>query len=113
VQLSIPDYTAISLDVIDQSWTNLRSDSWPSDMPRSVEQLLKLPENVQVELKEYFKIWSEFETTLKVQNLLSTLENGITKVNRIDLARDGHHFDQITAQWVVDQIANQSMTASG
>lgn len=29
------------------------------------------------------------------------------RVNRLDLARDGHHFDILTSRWVVDQILPQ------
>jgi hypothetical protein len=112
VQLSIPDYTAVSLDAIDQSWKNIRGNSWPDNMPRSLQKLLELPENIQHELKEHFKIWLEIKKSLEVQSLLTMVENDIPKINRIDIARDGHHFDLLTAQWVVDQITNQLTPAN-
>lgn len=116
VQLSIPDYTGINptetLDSIDQSWQNIRGKDWPYNVPRSMQKLLSLPEYIQVELKEHFKTWNEIETSLRLQSLLSILENDIIKVDRIDIARDGHHFDLLTAQWVVDQITTQ-LTLSG
>jgi hypothetical protein len=110
LQLSVPDYTAISLDAMDHCWKNIRGASWPDNIPRSLQKLLELPNTVQQELKEHFKLWSEIKTALEVQSLLTLLENDIIKINRIDIARDGHHFDLLTAQWVVDQITNQLTT---
>lgn len=113
VQLSIPDYTGINptreLDSIDQSWQNIRGKDWPYNVPRSIQELLSLSENIQFELKEQFKTWNKIETSLRLQSFLSLLESNIIKVDRIDLARDGHHFDLLTAQWVVDQITTHLM----
>jgi len=58
-----------------------------------------LPKFVQTELKEYFKLWDKLQQSLE-------LDSGIIEVKQLDRARDGHHFDIVTAQWVVDQIKN-------
>ena len=107
VQFSIPDYTAISLDNIALAWSTLRGHSWPLEHPTTLQQLLELPEFVQLELKQQFKIWPQFQKDLELYHRLSTLTNSIVNVKRLDLARDGHHFDCVTAQWVVDQTVNQ------
>jgi hypothetical protein len=65
-----------------------------------------LPKFIQTELKEYFKIWTDLQTMIELQQTLSPIDKNIIKVDRLDLARDGHHFDIITAQWIVDQIAD-------
>jgi len=107
VQFSIPDYTPISLDNIALAWSTLRGHSWPLEHPTTPQQLLELPEFVQLELKQQFKIWPQFQKDIELYHRLSTLTNSIVNVKRLDLARDGHHFDCITAQWVVDQTVNQ------
>lgn len=107
VQFSIPDYTAISLDNVAVAWSTLRGHSWPLGHPTTPQQLLELPEFVQHELKQQLKVWPQFQQDLELYHRLSTLTNGIVNVKRLDLARDGHHFDCVTAQWVVDQTVDR------
>jgi hypothetical protein len=106
IQLTIPEYLP---DIFDYQsvWPNICGVDWPEMIPRTLNELLALPEFVQTELKENFKIWTDLQQSIEQQYLLSTLEKNLIKVNRLDLARDGHHFDIITAQWVVDQIMSR------
>jgi hypothetical protein len=106
VQFSIPDYTSISLDNVAVAWSTLRSHSWPLEHPTTLQQLLELPEFIRHELKQR-KIWPQFQQVLELNYQLLKLTNRIVNVKRLDLARDGHHFDCVTAQWVVDQTVNQ------
>jgi hypothetical protein len=52
------------------------------------------------------QIWTELQESIKLHTLYCSIEHNFTKIDRLDLARDGLHFDLITAQWVVDQIIN-------
>ena len=107
IEFSIPHYTEIGLENVALTWSTLRGRDWPLAHPATPQQLLELPEFVQQELKQQFKIWTQFQQVLELHYQLSTLIDRIINVERLDLARDGHHFDLITAQWVVDQIVNR------
>ena len=112
VQLAVPHYVKLDSNFIADSWQNIRGGSWPYKAPTTIQEMLSLPSNVQLELKKYFKVWSEYKKFLETQELFLALQNNIITINRIDTARDGHHFDLITAQWVVDQVVNQLSVAN-
>ena len=107
LQFAIPDYTAISFENLDLTWKTLRGHTWPVVAPKTLQELSALPDFIQSELKQNFKIWDFLQAELELNCLLSTLEYNIVNVPRLDLARDGHHFDVLTAQWVVDQTVDQ------
>jgi hypothetical protein len=97
-QLAIPEYsTTINFQHI---WNAIRGPAWPVLVPTTMNELISLPNFIQIELKEDFKLWTKLQTHAEH----SVLDNNIVLVGRLDLARDGHHFDLITAQWIVDQI---------
>jgi hypothetical protein len=102
IQLTIPGYTPT--EDYQTVWQNIRGVDWPDLLPGTLSELLALPKFVQCELKEKFKLWTDLQQSIEPQLLQSKLENNFIKVNRLDLARDAHHFDLITSQWVVDQI---------
>ena len=102
IHLAIPEYAPN--EDYQSVWQNIRGVDWPDLVPSTLDELLALPKSVQTELKEKFKLWTDLQQSMESQLLQSELENNFIKVNRLDLARDAHHFDLITAQWVVDQI---------
>jgi hypothetical protein len=102
IQLAIPGYT--SIEDYQSVWENIRGMDWPDSVPGTLDELLALPKFVQSELKKKFKLWTDLQQSMEPQLLQSKLENSFIKVNQLDLARDAHHFDLITSQWVVDQI---------
>jgi hypothetical protein len=57
------------------------------------------------QLKEKSTEWEQLENLLDLKEILD--QSQITQVYNLDYARDGHHFDLITAQWVVDQITGR------
>jgi hypothetical protein len=102
IQLAIPEYT--HADYYQSVWQNIRGVDWPDLIPSTEDDFLALPKFVQTELKEKFKLWIDLQQSIEPRLLKSKLENNFIKVNRLDLARDAHHFDLITSQWVVEQI---------
>ena len=105
VHLSIPGY-ALNYHRCQQLWNTIRGRDWPLQLPDSLQQMNLLPNFIQIELKERFKIWADFQTMFELQPVLSTVEKNIIKFDILDLARDGLHFDIITAQQIVDLIIN-------
>jgi hypothetical protein len=107
IQLTVPQYRPTLVDQsfnLQSAWQNIRGVDWPAQAPATPDELLALPAFVQTELKNDFNIWTDLQQSIEQKSLLSTLEKNLIKVDRLDMARDGHHFDIITAQWVVDQI---------
>jgi hypothetical protein len=102
IQLAIPEYRPI--DHYQSDWQDIRGVDWPDHPPSTQHKLLALPEFIQTELKENFKIWTDLPQSMEQHLLLSKLEKDLVRVDKLDLARDTHHFDIITARWVVDQI---------
>lgn len=104
IQSSIPNY--LSMLNPQEIWDTVRGTDWPLVAPNSVTEMLLLPKFVQTELKEYFKLWDKLQQSLEFLDKFRDLDSDIMKVKQLDRARDGHHFDVVTAQWVVDQIKN-------
>jgi len=107
VEFSIPEYTAINLDSVNIGWATIRGSSWPVNPPSTIEELTNLPANVQRELQQSFKVWDEYKKDIELAQMLTSLEEKVINVQRLDLARDGHHFDRITAEWIVDRTVDQ------
>jgi hypothetical protein len=103
IQLIIPEYARDCQTL----WENLRGESWPRMFPSTVHAMSLLPDFIQHELKEKFKLWEELQTLVEMSTILAPLEENLIKVSKLDLARDGFHFDLITAQWIVNQIINE------
>jgi hypothetical protein len=111
VQLAIPDYSPILN--FQSTWNTIRGPDWPLLTPTNRDELLLLPRFVQNELKKTFNLWTELEYFVEIQKLKLESVGNVIEVDRLDLARDGHHFDLVTAQWVVDQITTQLSHAHG
>jgi hypothetical protein len=104
-QLSIPNYLSILNP--QEIWATVRGTDWPLIAPGSLDDMLLLPKFVQTELKDYFKLWDKLQQSLEFLDKFCDLDSDIIKVDPLDRARDGHHFDIVTAQWVVDQVKNR------
>lgn len=95
---AFPEYT----------WEKIRGKDWPKDYPDDPETL---SEFIKYEIRNKFNCWDSLrdEARLEIkkyhQASIELLEtHSIKQVEKLDLARDGHHFDLITSRWVVDQI---------
>ena len=106
IQLAIPEYTPY-IPNYQSTWENIRGVDWPEQSPLTINEMLALPAFVQTELKDNFNTWADLQQSIEQKSLLPTLEKNLIKVKRLDLARDAHHFDLITSQWVVDQIMSR------
>jgi len=101
VQITIPSGHERT-DSLENFWHAIKGKDWPS-CPKSVSEIEKLPEFVLDEIKNLHQCNAQF------QDLLLTLESHLLSdvINisqRLDWARDYHHFDILTSRWVVDQI---------
>ena len=87
-------------------WHHIRGPTWPENMPDDLDDL---PEAIKHEIQHDFKLWDELLVYHKQCKLLHDVKGlmrcaQVTSVPRLDLARDGHHFDIVTSRWIADQV---------
>lgn len=100
VHFMVPNFYNLDIDSI---WANVRSSSWPLDPPATLAELNALPQWILSEIKNLHDCFDEISSILEVkQNQIN-----IIQVEQQDIARDGHHFDLITAEWVAKQAAQR------
>lgn len=83
-----------------QSWLDVKGSDWPDQCPKSIEELTCLPNTLFEEIKQMFYYF----------DLLSVLildQICWVQVPRLDMARDGHHFDLLTSQWLANHAAQR------
>ena len=80
-------------------WNKLKGPDWP-DIPTGINKFLTLPAFVQEELKMFDKYY----VFLKYAELLSSMKFVVPEFTKQDLARDGHHYDIITARKFANQV---------
>ena len=80
-------------------WSKLKGPDWP-DIPTGINKFLTLPAFVQEELKMFDKYY----VFLKYAELLSSMKFVVPEFTKQDLARDGHHYDIITARKFANQV---------
>ena len=92
-------------------WQNVRAPSWPIDAPTSIEHFEQFDHSIKMDflknnkdaVKDLFKLFHL--KSLKQQYLTELSE--VVLVPQLDYSRDCHHFDVLTATWVVDQAVGK------
>ena len=82
-------------------WQNIRDASWPELMPVSLDEFLKLDPMIIKELQNVHHV--DLDLLFLQYTLRPEIFAGVIKVDYLDRARDGQHFDIITADWVAKQ----------
>ena len=116
LQATIPRFQGTYDYSIERHWNTIKGSSWPS-CPLTVDDLEKLPEFIKAELNSLHGCYHNFKTILTAQqntysidsdnNVLLLPNNIIYCRQQLDWARDYHHFDLLTAEWLVNQICQQ------
>jgi hypothetical protein len=83
------------------NWQMIRDTSWPELMPASLDEFLKLDGSIILELQNLHEV--DLNLLFLQYTLPREILAGVIKVKHLDRARDGHHFDIITAEWVAKQ----------
>ena len=104
VQATIPNFQSTDFRELSHHWSKIKDPAWP-DCPRSLAEFENLPEYIKQELKSVFKCYNKFEYSFLNADVFPGDIIYIKK--QLDWARDYHHFDLLTAQWLVDQICPQ------
>ena len=101
----IPGWRTMGATVITQAkWDQLRGPSWPTAVPKNLLDLKSLAPQVIKELSDAGLSYSALTRQLSVQQLLP-LPSNLIEVDQVDLARDGYHFDLLTADLFVQHMA--------
>jgi hypothetical protein len=85
---------------IDQSWLDIKGPDWPSRPPKSIQELAALPQYLSEEIKQKFYYFDLLSVCFEDQACC-------VQVPRLDIARDGHHFDLLTAQWLANHVVQK------
>ena len=97
----IPDSNFYNLAHISDVCNTVKSTSWPQ-LPTNLFEFKQLDQKIIKELDKFFNIY-------KLLNLYYHLLNEIIYVPefiKLDLSRDGYHYDLITATNFVNQLEN-------
>jgi hypothetical protein len=92
----IPEFAVTG--TLHEYWNTFAGPDWPV-CPTTVQQFDDLPSFVSRELQE-FKCYEIFRTWCEI---CQKIEH-VPEFGRLDLARDGHHYDLVTAQNFVTSI---------
>jgi hypothetical protein len=100
VQFAIPCFHNEKLN-LNKIWNSIRGVDWPTKVPNSLDELNSLPSWILQEMKNLHNCLEDFQNKIIFQEI----QNSIL-VESLDLARDGHHFDLITADWVAARASS-------
>lgn len=105
VELIIPNFSNNSFT--DVAWKKIRDPSWPILLPSTMTECQDLYPNIVAELRTLHGIdingLLEFQA---IQQSHPEFLQDLIRVEYLDRARDGHHFDLLTAEWVAKQVRN-------
>lgn len=87
----IPNF-GIDTNVSD-TWAQISGPEWPA-CPTTFDEFNALDSNIVDELTDFFKLYDRFNI---YYNLYHNIEY-LPEIKRLDWARDGHHYDILTAQ---------------
>jgi hypothetical protein len=100
-QFAIPGFSPDILD-LEKCWESIRGFAWPTLVPGTLSELSQLPQWILSEMDVLHNCLHQFQNTLMLKENL-----GVTSVKKQDLARDGAHFDLVTAGWVAQQAMSE------
>lgn len=105
VNMTVPFYTGNLKNSIDiqKAWQDIRGPAWPYQFPRSLKEYDALPDTILNEISTIFHLDDRFRDYLVMRDAIGQ----IIEIPWLDKARDGHHFDIITAAWAVQQVIAQ------
>lgn len=88
------------------TWENIRGPDWPEDCPTTELEYTSLPKFVLSEIYHMPEVSQQIKDMLRNKHEFELLKKqyDIIEVESLDVARDGHHFDILTSQWLVQQV---------
>jgi hypothetical protein len=107
MHFTIPD--AQSCSDLQLSWDNFKGPSWPDICPKNTQEFNLLPAFIKDEIINLFDQDRYLQSLLEKNDMFAEykISEQIIEVPRLDLARDAHHFNVKTSEWVSTQILSK------
>ena len=102
----IPEFSCVSRLSALHIWKQLQGPDWP-ELPSSIDGFNSLNTGIATELKK-FNSYDDFNDHFKFLEQYNSLEYTVPEFEKMDLARDGHHYDKITATNFVAQLLSST-----
>jgi Leucine-rich repeat (LRR) protein len=96
----VPDSMCLNYAHIVEVWGHVADSKWPQ-IPKNLNEFNCLSKNIISEL-HHFKLYELLSLYYQLKNNI----NHIPEITRLDLSRDGYHYDIITATAFVAQLEN-------
>lgn len=103
VHAFIPGHYPVNNTTASQLWHSIAEPSWGA-CPASAQELTQLPDFVQQELDQVHGCWQKLSSAVAYHSLYQQLNNCLGEITQLDLARDGFHFDIITARAFATEV---------
>jgi hypothetical protein len=98
----------LDIDVFFTQWNNLKGSDWPDRPPTTLTEFKKINSSIVQELKNVGINTDQIMLIFTLSDLLKSLANRyIPYFKPLDLARDGFHYDVLTARKFVDSIIDR------
>lgn len=105
IHSTIPGFCDYTVGGLEHIWDTAKGPSWPDKAITNIEDYKNLPDFVKEELKEFFNLSLDgFNLFNKVYKNLCNEYTWIAPFVKSDLARDGFHYDIVTANKFANQI---------
>ena len=101
---TIPKYSHIDQDRLQDLWNNIRAPSWPILYPQRRSEFATLPDHVQKKLFAQAEIKSNFELMFAQVEFVD--HNDLLHLSNLDYARDYKHFGDLTSKFLIETICN-------
>jgi len=99
IQCTIPDFHHDIINV----WDGVKDDSW-GECPRNRAEFEALPDRIAKELRDLHGCYDRMRVFFARQESRHIDADIIHVSQRLDWARDHHHFDVMTSEWLVQRI---------
>ena len=104
IEFLIPNFVVFFDDNV---WKKIRDSNWPALLPATLKEFLDLSPEIITELRTLHSIdIDHLMEFYAIQQQHPEFLTGVVRVEYLDRARDGHHFDRYTAEWVATQAQN-------
>lgn len=100
-------------------WNSIKGNSWPDQAPLTEEEYRQLPQWIIDEIRTVRCCNDRFAHVYRLAAIGPNIQRRTDghrycgPVPRLDTARDGHHFDILSSQWVATAVAQHWQSARG
>ena len=101
----IPKFSAGNdLNELIKIYNDVKDASWDSVV--TVDDFTNLSLNIVTELIDDFKVYNRMLELSEMARIIDYCKSvhDLLEVKQLDYARDYHHFDKLTSQWLIEQI---------